>query len=159
MRSLQIVENSPQQLIAVQTATSLGWLYAIFITVAVAAAIWMVWTRQWRLLGVPALVIALFGFFALLPKPPIYTLTIDFAANAVLSRATRGSADVSSFTVKGRDLSAADMQSNRGATAIALTRQDGSLLFPLGEEMLQNEPDQYVVLTALRKVIANGTQQ
>ena len=45
------------------------------------------------------------------------------------------------------------MQFNRGARTIGLLRRDGSTLYPLGEQQLQNEPDQYVVLNAIREFI------
>lgn len=156
MRSLQIVENSPQQLIAMQTPYSASFLLVLGILVALGFCGWFAFTRQWRLLVIPGIALLVLGSLALTPSVPTYHLQINKASRQITSEARRGDAVVNSFTVSGTDLSSADMQSNRGATNIVLLRHNGSQLFPLGEQQLQGEADQsnqYVILTALRELI------
>ena len=156
MRSLQIMENSPQQLLAVQTPYGASFLPVLGALVALGFCAWFAYSRQWRLLIIPALALVVLGGLALIPRAPTYHLQVDRAAHQVTSEARRGEAVVTSFSVAAQDLSGADMQFNRGASTIVLIRRDGSLLFPLGEQQLQNEPDQYVVLNVLREEIAHS---
>ena len=155
MRSLQIIENTQRQLEAVQTAYSSSWLLGLAIIVAAGFSIWLIRARQWKLLIIPAAALFVFGLLALMPKAPTYHLVVNLDDGQIRSEAKRGDRVVSSFVVSTHELSGADMQFNRGATTIVLIRKDGSLLFPLGEQQLQNEPDQYVVLNVLRTAIGN----
>lgn len=156
MRSLQIVENSPQQLVAVQTPYGASFLLVLGVIVAIGFCGWFAFTRQWRLLVIPGIALLVLCGLALIPSVPTYHLQIDKPGHRITSEARRGDAVVNSFTVNGSDLSSADMQYNRGASTIVLLRRDGSQLYPLGEQQLQDEPDQSVVLTALRDAIAGS---
>jgi hypothetical protein len=49
------------------------------------------------------------------------------------------------------------MQFNRGARTIVMIGKDGRQIFPLGAQQLQDEPDQYVVLNALRSAIGQAS--
>ncbi len=157
MRSLQIVENSPQQLVAVQTPYTASFLPVLGILIALGFGLWFAFSRQWLRLLIPGIAILVFGSLMLLPKNPTYHLRVDRAAHQVTSEGRRGDAVVESFTASGSELAGADMQFNRGASTIVLTRRDGSVLYPFGEQQLQDEPDQYVVLTALRDLITPAT--
>lgn len=153
MHSLQIVENTPQQLVAVQTPYGASFLLVLGIIVALGFLAWFAFTRQWKLLLIPGVALLVFIGLARMPSVPTYRLQIDKADHRITSEARRGGTVVSSFTVSGADLSSADMQYNRGASTIVVLRRDGSQLYPLGEQQLQDEPDQSVVLTALRDVL------
>lgn len=157
MHSLQIIKNSPQELVAVQTPYSASFLSVLGIVVALGFCAWFAYTRQWRLLIIPALALLVFWGLTLIPSAPTYHLQVDRVGHRVISEARRGDAVVTSFSVDTIELSGADMQFNRGASTIVLIRKDGSLLYPLGEQQLQNEPDQYVVLNVLRSVIADSS--
>ena len=159
MRALQILENSPRQLLAVQTAPSVRWLFVFFVMAAFVGVALSLRKRFWRGAAIAGSLLVLFGLLAALPKPASYRLHIDVPNRVITSEGVRNGTLVSSFMVNGSDLSAAELQSNRGDTAIVLIRQDGSLLFPLGEEKLKGEPDQYVVLTALRATIHDAARQ
>ena len=143
-------------LTADQTPYSASFLPAFGIVVALGFSAWLAYTRQWRLLIIPALALTVLEALALMPSAPTYHLQVDRAAHSVTSEERRKDVVVSSFSVSANELSGADMQFNRGASTIVLIRKDGSLLFPLGEQQLQDEPDQYVVLNVLRDVIAKS---
>lgn len=159
MRSLQIMENSPGQFLAVQTPYTASFLPVLGALVAAVFCAWFAYTRQWRLLAIPVLALLVLGGLALIPRPPTFRLQVNRAAHQVTSEAQRGTAVVTSFSVAASDLSGADMQFNRGATTIVLIRKNGSLLYPLGEQHLQNEPDQYVVLNVLRDEISHSSSR
>lgn len=159
MHALHILQNSSQQLIAVQTAPSVRWLFLFFVVAAVVFGVLAFKKRFWLGVGLSACLLLLFGSLAALPKPATYKLRVDLKRGVITSEGTRNGTLVSSFVVNGSDLSAAELQSDRGDTAIVLIRQKGSLLFPLGEEKLKGEPDQYVVLTALRGTLHEAERQ
>ena len=156
MHALQIVENSPQRLVATQTPYSASFLPVLGIVVALGLGAWYAFTRKWRMLFIPALALLVLGGLMLLPRYPTFHLQVDQATRTIASEGKRGDTVVRAFTVQGDELSGADMQFNRGASTIVLIRRDGSLLYPLGEQQLQDEPDQYVVLNALRAAIPNA---
>lgn len=156
MRALHILENTSQQFVAVQTAPSVRWLFLFFLAAALVGLLLSWRERFWRGVAVAGCLLVLFGLLAALPKPATYLLRIDVNGRVITSEGTLNGTLISSFAVNGSDLSAAELQSSREAADIVLVRQDGSLLFPLGEQKVQNEPDQYVVLTALRKAVHNA---
>lgn len=49
-----------------------------------------------------------------------------------------------------------DMQSNRGATRIAIIMNNGDQRFPLGEEYMQDDPEQYKALVLMQQMWKNG---
>ena len=55
------------------------------------------------------------------------------------------------------EIASAEMQFNRGARTIVMIGKDGRQIFPLGAQQLQDEPDQYVVLNALRSAIGQAS--
>lgn len=49
-----------------------------------------------------------------------------------------------------------DMQSNRGATRIAIIMNNGDQRFPLGEAYMQDDPEQYKALVLMQQMWKNG---
>ncbi len=110
--------------------------------VALGFLVRLAWLRQWSMAVIPGIFVVTLLWLVLLPEYPTYQMTLDRSAHSLTLRATRKGKLVSSFQVSTAELSSADMQFNRGARTIVLVRRDGSLLYPLGEQQLQDEPDQ-----------------
>ena len=158
MPSVNIIENTSARLVAVQTPQTWGPIPALLSVVAGLFLLRLLWTRQWKLAIVPGLFLLVFFLLWLIPETPTFRVTLDLAGHSLTSEASKNGKVVSEFAVSAGDLSSAEMQSNRGARTIILIRKDGSLLYPLGKQKLQGEPDQYVILNAIRQFIGQAPQ-
>ena len=158
MRCLHILGNTGIRLIAEQTPYNGYFLTYIAILFAAGFLIRYLWSRRFKLAALPGSIIIFLLLDFLMPTIPTYTLTLNREARTINSEARVKNTVQSRFTVAASDLNSAEMQFNRGAITIVLVRRDGSLLYPLGEQQLQDEPDQYVVSNAIRKMIGEVPQ-
>ena len=158
MRSLQVLQNDGGLMVAKQTPYTAGFIPYLFILLSAGFLIRFLWTRQFRAAVIPGLVLVFVLSDFLTPVVPTYTLILNREKRTLTSEARVKNAVQAGFTVDAEDLNSAEMQFNRGATTIVLVRRDGSLLYPLGEQQLQDEPDQYVVLNAIRQMIGQVPQ-
>lgn len=85
----------------------------------------------------------------------IHRVTIDRHYNQLIFEKVKRGVVLERTQTSVSDFTSAEMQYGRGSSAIILIRPDGKLVYPLGDEQLQNESNQYVVLTALREVIGH----
>ena len=153
MKSLAILGDTAGVLVAEQKPQSVGPVPLILLVVAACVVCWLLWTKQWKLLVFPCVLMLIICIPIVSSKHPTYHLTVNRPQHTITSQATVSGNQVSAFQVSAHDLNSAEMQFNRGARTIVLVRRNGSLLYPLGEQQLQDEPNQYVVLNAIRQMI------
>jgi hypothetical protein len=82
-----------------------------------------------------------------------FRVEVDQPSRQIVSQELSNGKVISSTAITASDLNSAEMQFDRGKRTIVLIGRDGQQIFPLGEERLQNEPNQYVILNALRAAI------
>ena len=99
--------------------------------------------------------IALFLVWVIVPGPT-YRITVDRAAGKVEWVTLKGGKEGSSDALAASDIASADMEFNRNARNIVIVRKDGSQSYPLGRQHFTGEPEQYVVLNAIRQLIGQA---
>jgi len=156
MKLISIISNANGQLVAEQHPQTVGFLLVIFTLVLLGLAIYFVRARAWTMLVLPGLGLAVLMFLSLIGQKTTYRITIDQQTHQIVSDELTKDKVISSTTTSASDLTSAEMQFNRGARKIVLIHRDGHQSFPLGEQELQNEPDQYVILNALRQTIGQS---
>lgn len=150
---ITVLSNSNGHLIAQQRPPG-DSITHFFVILLLGFAVYCIWIRAWKLLFLPGVLLIVFLF----PSGQRNTLQVDIdqqTGEIVCSESDKGKV-ISSTTVTASELTAAEMQFNRGARRIVLIHRDGHQTFPLGEAELQGEPDQYVILNALRQVIGQA---
>lgn len=156
MKLISIISNTSGNLIAEQHPQTAGFLIGVFTLACIGFAIYLVWTRAWTMLILPILGLALMLFLSRIGQKTTYRVDIDQQTHQITSEQLKDGKVISTTTTPASDLTSAEMQFNRGARTIVLIHRDGHQSFPLGEEELQDEPDQYVILNALRQVIGQS---
>ena len=151
MKLLTIISNSGGRLIVVQQPQAESYTFWIILVVVLAAC--FIYRRAWQLLFIPALLAVVIYSSSFIGQKTTYRAEIDQETRQITSEQLEKDKIVSKTTIPASDLNSAEMQFNRGASRIVLVHRDGRQEFPLGEQHLQNEPDQYVVLNALRQAI------
>ena len=153
MPLLAIQQNSAGSLVALQQPQSTtGYIVWVVLGVVVVAGL-AVSSRRWWVLVVAVLLAALMIPWRSSQRNPAYKLVLDKTTGEITSITLRNGTPGETVSVPAKEISSAEMQFNRGATRIALVKRDGQILFPLGEQHLQGEQDQYVVLSAIREMI------
>ncbi len=144
-------------LIAEQSAPSTLVFGTISVVLCGGVAIYMLLHRKWGLgLSLFFLTLAL----TLLAKPgPAYRITVDRSENKIEWETIRGGRQVSHSEVASADLASADMEFNRDSRCIVLIHKDGTQSYPLGRQHFSDEPEQYVVLNAIRQLIGQTALQ
>ncbi len=151
---LPILENSSARLIAEQSPPN-SWFFGTMSLVLLAgAAAFALRNRRWGL-GVLFGLGALCMIWVVLPGPT-YRITIDKAGRTVQWATRKGGKETSTESVSAGDLSSADMEFNRDARNIVLLHKDGTQSYPLGRQHFSGEPEQYVVLNAIRQLIGQA---
>lgn len=159
MKLISILSNANGQFIAEQRPQNINFLLAIFTLCMLGLAFQYVRARAWSSLSLPAIVLlAVFGLSFIGPKTTL-RIHVDEAAHQVVYQELKGDKVLSTVTTPFSDISSVEMESNRGARKIVLIHRDGHQSFPLGEEALQDEPDQYVILNTMRQAIGQVPAQ
>ena len=153
MRLISILSNSGGRLVAEQRPQNINFLLLLFGFAIVAAVIFIVRVHAYKMLLLPGCLTLLLLFLANVGEKVTYRVTVDQASHTITSDQIKGGKVVGSAALPASDLTSAEMQFNRGARTIVLIGRDGSQHFPLGEAQVQDEPDQYVILNALREAI------
>lgn len=155
-RLITILQNNDGHLIAEQRPQSGNFLLVIgFILIVLFSAV-LIYKHQWKRLLFPALAAVVLVPLWHSSTNPTYRIEVDKQAHKIVSEKLVDGKSVATSTIPATDLTSADMQFNRGARTIVLIHRDGHQSFPLGEDELQDEPDQYVILNALRQVIGQS---
>ena len=153
MRLITIVSNTGNQLIAEQRPQTVGFLLIVLSLGIVGLAVYFARVHAYKMLLLPVLALLLLLLLSRTGQKATYRVTIDQAKRRIISEKLQDGKVLDSTTTSAADVASAEMEFNRGARKIALIHRDGHQSFPLGEEELQNEPDQYIVLNALRQSI------
>lgn len=159
MKLISILSNANGLLVAEQQPQTVGFLVALLVIGMLGLALYFIRRHAWTMLVLPAdaLVIALslwrFG------QGDTYRVTVDQQHHQIVSQRIDGNKVVANTTTPASDLTSAEMQFNRGASKIVLIHRDGHQSFPLGEQELQDEPNQYVVLNAMRLAIGQSPKR
>ena len=135
-----------------QTGT---WVLIIALIVSAGCAVYFRRAGQLRIARDSRTVLVFLVFFLLLtPLFKTYTLTIDGNAHTLSWSATRFGQEVSRTSFPASDLSSAEMESSRGDRRIVVILRNGSPVYPLGDMYFTGQDKQYVVLQAIRNLIA-----
>ena len=159
MKLISILSNANGQFIAEQAPQSVGFLLAIFTIGLLALAAYYFYTRAWSLLTIPGIGLLMVFGLSLIGQKTSFRIHVDEPARQIISQEFKGDKVLSTVTTPFSDISSIEMQSNRGALTIAILHRDGHLSFPLGEQALQDEPDQYVILNTMRQAIGQVPAQ
>ncbi len=153
MKNLNILSDAAGVLVAEQKPQSIGPVPVILLIISACLSVWFVRAKQWKLLVFPFALVLIILLPLALSRYPTYKLVVDQSKGTITSVATLNGRQLSALEISATDLTSAEIQFNRGARTIVLVRRDGALVYPLGEQQLQDEPNQYIVLNALRGVI------
>ena len=151
---LSILENSSARLIAEQSPPNSWFFGTISLVLLAGAAAVALYHRRWPL-GLLFGLGALCMIWVVLPGPT-YRITVDKAGGKVQWSTLKGGKETSTEAVPASDLSSADMEFNRDARNIVLLHKDGTQSYPLGRQHFSGEPEQYVVLNAIRQMIGQS---
>lgn len=152
MKLVTILSNLNGHLIVVQQPQREN--YIIWIVLLGVVVIVFGFQRMWQVaLLIPAFFVVLLFLLSFLGQKTSFRAEVDPQAHQIISEELSRDKIISKTIISTDDISSAEMQSNRGATRIVLLLHNGTQVFPLGQQHLQNEPDQYVVLTAMRQAI------
>ena len=147
---LSILENSSTRMVVEQSAPNMlfAWITA---ALSLVLALFMLFNKRW-VLG--ALMIALaIGMTVLATAWPAYRMTLNRRSNTISWSAVKHNKQVSYDEVQVADVNSAQFEFNRDARCIVLVLKDGSPTYPLGRQHFSGEPQQYIVLNAIREVI------
>ena len=154
MSSLTIIENSANLLVAEQSPPSVLMFALLPTLVAACAAVAVLLQRKW----VPGVLLVLLvaGLSLMLLPGAAHRITIDRRARTI-SWEKRQSGKVEAHEEVGAaSVQSADMDFNRNARNIILIGRDGRQYFPLGNQHFTGEPEQAVVLSAIRELIGQN---
>ena len=130
--------------------------YSYLVAVAIFLIILACYKRAWGLLIGPVFIAYLLYTAHRVGGQSTYRAEIIPETHQIISEQMDKGKLTAKTIVPINDIASAEMQSNRGATRIALIMRDGTVMLPLGPIALQDEPDQYVALTAIRQVVAQN---
>ena len=122
---------------------------------AVLAAVALFSQRKW-VLGVFMLVLAA-GLSLMMLPGATYRVKVDRAGRTISWETKRAGASEPQGSLPAASIQSADFDFNRNARNILLIGRDGKQYFPLGSQHFTGEPDQSVVLTAIRELIGQGS--
>jgi hypothetical protein len=152
-RLITVLQNANGHLIAEQRPQTGNFIIVLGLLIAIFFALVLAYRHQWKMMLLPVL-----AALVLIPmwhssSNPIYRIVVDQQAHEVVSDKLVDGKSVEHTVTPTGEITSAEMQFNRGARTIVMIGRDGRQIFPLGEQQLQNEPDQYVILNALRQAI------
>ena len=154
MSSLVILENSANILVAEQSAagTLFGVLVAILVTTASAVVIML--PRKW----VPGalLLLSVAGFLLMGLPGTTNKVTLDRDAHTIAWETRHYNNVEAHGQISSASIQSAEFDFNRGDRNIILISRDGKEYFPLGDQHFSGEPEQSVVLAAIRELIGQG---
>ena len=154
MFSLTILENSAKILVAEQSAPGALFhvLVATLVTLASAAVIML--PRKW----VPGVLLLSFAVgFSLMRLPgPTNRITVHRDTNTIAWEAEKSSNVEAHGEIAAASIQSAEFDFNRNDRNILLIGRDGKQYFPLGKQHFGGEPEQAVVLAAIRELIGQG---
>jgi hypothetical protein len=155
-RLITVLQNANGHLIAEQRPQTGNFIVVLGLSLAIIFALVQAYKHQWKMILIPVL-----ASLILIPmwhssKNPIYRIVVDQQAHEVVSDKLVDGKSVEHTVTPVGEIASAEMQFNRGARTIVMIGRDGKQIFPLGEQQLQNEPDQYVVLNAIREAIGQA---
>ena len=153
MKLFNIISDVHGHLVIVQQPQP--GLGPFFIVAAVVLTLVLCYQRAWVALFVPA-IFAWVAYLCFTAGQSTYRAEIIPETHQIISEQMDKGKLTAKTIIPINDIASAEMQSNRGATRIALIMRDGTVILPLGPIDLQDEPDQYVALTAIRQVIAQN---
>lgn len=154
MSSLTILENSAHMLVAEQSPPSVLFFGILSTTIALAAAGAVFSQRKW-ILGALLLVLAA-GLSLMMLPGTAYKITVDRTARTVAWETRRSGAAQTQGSLPVASIQSADFDFNRNARNIILIGRDGKQYLPLGNQHFTGEPEQSVVLAAIRELIGQG---
>ena len=149
---LPILENTQARLVAEQSPPATLFFGVISALICGGVAGIAILHRKWVLGLILGALTVLFVFLAI--PGSVYRITVDRSAGKVQWVTTKQGRETSSEEVAATDISSAELEFNRDARCIVLILKDGSQVYPLGRQHYSGEPEQYVVLDAIRQLIA-----
>lgn len=153
MKYFFILQNAHGILVAEQAPQVTHTGDYIFVTLLAAGIIFGLYAKMWKIFWT-GLLLFIFQFTLLLkPAHPTYRMTLDTSSGLIKTEARRKDAVLSTSYVSKVDISNAQMAFNRGDTRIVIVKVDGSIYYPLGEQYIQDAPEEYVVLNAIQRMI------
>lgn len=156
MKLITIITHANGHLVAEQRPQSTGFLVALLSLFLLLLAIQFIRARAWKWLLFPAGAFLFLILLSFVGTPTTYRINIDQPHRLIVSEQIVDGKVVATTTIPASDLSSAELQFDRGARTIVLIHRDGRQSFPLGEQELQDEPNQYVILNALREAIGQN---
>ena len=150
-----IVQNANNVLVVRQKPQTGAWFLSLVLIVSLACIVYFWRTRHH--LGVNVSRIVLISALLLLPLTTLsetYILTVNGNSHILCWSAIRFGEEVSRTSLSASDLSSAEMESSRGDRRIVVILRDGSPVYPLGDGYVTGQDDQYVVVNAIRNLIA-----
>ena len=151
MSSLNILQNSATTLIAEQSPPGGGFFMIVSMLVALGVGVFAFTQRRW-VLGL--LMFGLSAVFLLFLLPGVaYRIELNREAHTIAWEQVRSGKAISRQQVDAGSIQSADMDFNRNARNIILLGRDGTQYYPLGRQHFTGEPEQAVVLTAVREMI------
>ncbi len=154
MKLITIVVDTSTQFVAEQRSQNLWFLTAMFVAAVLGLAFYLIKIRAWKWLVGPALLLPIILLiFSDIGHHLVYRVAIEKQSHLITCEQIVNGQLTSTVVIPSSDITSAEIQFNRSARIIALVHRDGHLSYPLGQEQVTNEPDQYVVLNALRSTI------
>ena len=154
MSSLNIIENSANLLVAEQSPPSVLFFGLLSTLVALVAAGAVFSQRKW-ILGAFMLLLAA-GLALMMLPGAAYRITVDRTAHTVAWEARRSGTVEAQGSLPVASIQSADFDFNRNARNIILIGRDGKQYLPLGDQHFTGEPEQSVVLSAIRELIGQS---
>jgi hypothetical protein len=155
-RLITVLQNANGHLVAEQRPQTGNFIVVAGLLAAIVFALVLAYKQQWKMLLIPGLAALVLILMWRSPNNPVYRIVVDQQAHEVVSDKLVDGKSVEHTVTPTSEIASAEMQFNRGARTIVMIGRDGKQIFPLGEQQLQNEPDQYVVLNALRQAIGQA---
>jgi hypothetical protein len=152
MREVQILVDTANQFIAEQQPYGFNFFQITLIFGMVGAVAYAIRQGAWKttLILVP---VTVFLIWATWPHGVAYRMELKTQHRVLEVQTLRKDKIVASQTVKFSDIARAEMQFNRGDKRIVVVLNNGKEVFPLGDEYIQNEPNQYKPLIAIQKAV------
>lgn len=152
--SLTILQNSAERLFAEQSPPGGLFFMVIAMLIAATLSVVMLRFRKWVLGAFMAVMAAGFSL-ALLPAAA-YRVSVDRQARTVSWDRVRSGKVEAHQELAAAEIQSADFDFNRNARNILLIGRDGRQYLPLGDQHFSGEPEQSIVLAAIREVIAQA---
>ena len=154
MSGLTIIEKSATILVAEQSPPSVPIFALIPTLVAACAAVAVLLKRKW-VLGLFLVVLAA-GLSLMLLPGAAYRITVNRSVRTISWEKRQSGKVEAQEAIGAANIQSADMDFNRNARNIILMSRDGRQYFPLGNQHFTGEPEQAVVLAAIRKLIGQN---